>query len=561
MPCRYGGTCIPLDPRIGISYYCLCREESTGGNCEYLKSKLQVSTTAEIEITSSALIHFINTVSAVKSFKRHTLFKRIPTNEQQIRIYTSFGHNLAYMQFQQSTYYLIILKKEPTYRGNDSTTLVRSNRCPSIRELFDQNILSYHWLKRVKHYHQPCQQRYDLKCFHDERQMCLCTEDHRADCFQFDHNMTYNCNEYNYCENGAQCFYEGEGCPQDFMCVCPECYYGTMCQFSTSAFSLSLDAIIGYQIQPKTDIKRQPVVVKLTIATTTIMFIFGMALNICSIITFSQKRVQDASCGTYLLSSSVVSLVTIFIFALKVLSLLLIQIMSLTNLIFLYINCILIDFLLKFLLACGDWLSVCVTIDRALTASKTVISNKQRSKRMTRIITIFILCTTVLLVMHDPMNRRLIKDPVDQRQWCIVSYQDSLKIYDTIINTMNFIVPFVINVISAIIIIVTTTRHRSSAQKRMAYYQLLKIQLKQHRHLIISPCILVLLALPRLILSFVSGCMKSTRNPWLALSGYFISFIPSMTIFFVFVMPSKLYIEEFHASLRRYQKRFSELFV
>ncbi|CAF0948111.1 unnamed protein product [Didymodactylos carnosus] len=80
------------------------------------------------------------------------------------------AYNLAYMEFQQSTYYLS----------------------------------TYHWLKRVKYYHQPCQQYHDLKCFHDEQQMCLCAEDHRADCFEFDHNMTYNCDGHNYCENGAK---------------------------------------------------------------------------------------------------------------------------------------------------------------------------------------------------------------------------------------------------------------------------------------------------------------------------------------------------------------------
>ncbi|CAF4398238.1 unnamed protein product, partial [Rotaria sordida] len=50
--------------------------------------------------------------------------------------------------------------------------------------------------------------------------------------------------------------------------------------------------------------------------------------------------------------------------------------------------------------------------------------------------------------------------------------------------------------------------------------------------------------LPRLIISFSSKCMESTRDPWLFLSGYYISFVPSLLIFAVFVLPSKKYKEE-----------------
>ena len=43
--------------------------------------------------------------------------------------------------------------------------------------------------------------RLDLTCFYDNEQfMCLCTEDHNANCFLFDFNMSYACQGYDYCE-------------------------------------------------------------------------------------------------------------------------------------------------------------------------------------------------------------------------------------------------------------------------------------------------------------------------------------------------------------------------
>ncbi|CAF4306529.1 unnamed protein product [Rotaria sp. Silwood2] len=55
-----------------------------------------------------------------------------------------------------------------------------------------------------------------------------------------------------------------------------------------------------------------------------------------------------------------------------------------------------------------------------------------------------------------------------------------------------------------------------------------------HEHLIFVPIALVILAIPRFIISLVSGCMKSSRDSWLFLTRYFIYFIPPILTFAVF---------------------------
>ncbi len=68
--------------------------------------------------------------------------------------------------------------------------------------------------------------------------------------------------------------------------------------------------------------------------------------------------------------------------------------------------------------------------------------------------------------------------------------------------------------------------------------------------LIISPLILIILALPRIIFAFILDCMKSARDPvTLYLIGYFISFIPPILLFVVFVLPSELYVKEFKQTI------------
>ena len=80
--------------------------------------------------------------------------------------------------------------------------------------------------------------------------------------------------------------------------------------------------------------------------------------------------------------------------------------------------------------------------------------------------------------------------------------------------------------------------------KNESYKQILRKQFDEQKHLILSPILLVILGVPRLIISFLSGCMESVRNPWLYLFGYFISFLPSLLIPIIFILLSETYRKE-----------------
>jgi hypothetical protein len=121
-------------------------------------------------------------------------------------------------------------------------------------------------------------------------------------------------------------------------------------------------------------------------------------------------------------------------------------------------------------------------------------------------------------------------------------------------NVIHFFVPFSINCISALIIIINTARIRSTAQKKEPYKQMLRKQFQLHKHLLISPIILIILAVPRLIISFLSGCMKSTQDSWFYLIGYFISFIPPTLNFIIFVLPSETYKKEFIKTIQHFYR-------
>ena len=122
------------------------------------------------------------------------------------------------------------------------------------------------------------------------------------------------------------------------------------------------------------------------------------------------------------------------------------------------------------------------------------------------------------------------------------------------------LVLFFINIISSIILILKKTHQELKIHRNRTYKEVFRDQIHQHKHLLIAPLVLILLAIPRLILTYLSKCMESDDDIWLYLVGYFISFLPSMMSFLVFVMPSKFYKKEFRKTIDQYRKVLRTLF-
>ncbi|CAF0762130.1 unnamed protein product [Adineta steineri] len=144
---------------------------------------------------------------------------------------------------------------------------------------------------------------------------------------------------------------------------------------------------------------------------------------------------------------------------------------------------------------------------------------------------------------------------IERNIWCVINYSHAVQDYNIAILFVHLIGPFIANLFSALFIIFGTARQRSLAQTNQNYIAHIRAQLREHKQLVISPAILLILSMPRLIISLLSGCVKVHNNPWLYLCAYFISFTPSILVFIVFVVPSELYRKTLKESLRTWQRR------
>ncbi|CAF4679466.1 unnamed protein product, partial [Rotaria sp. Silwood2] len=571
--CRNKGTCIPRDPRILVDdrTICSCSERFFGDECQLNDTRVDILIAMPV-IEDSLLIHFITvnshmpTIQYLSSNKwgpheRSTTFKRIPFDSDIVTVYWSNPFHLIFVEYDNQIY-LVFIQLNYNSSAYLSIKLQPHQRCPSVDELLNRNIVNYPRLHRVKYYHIPCQERPDLECFHDSDQfICLCTHDRRANCFTFDHHMQYNCQQLSYCENNGQCFQNNAKCPTAAICACPKCYLGSRCQLSTRGFGLTLDVILGYQIRPKLAFSRQPLPLIISGVITIIMLVFGLFNAFVSIITFQQKRLRTVGCVIYLFTAAIISILTMTMFTLKYFFLVFTQLTMLRNRTFILGQCLILDFFLKILLQIGDWLYACVAIERLITQQKDVHFNNKLSQKWAKYIILFVCIIVAGTSIQEPLNRVLIDDEDEERIWCIVRYSNSystlLNKYTSISTVIHFICPFGINLISAFGLILLIAKNRSESEENVSFHKHLNIQFRKLKSFIISPMVLILVALPRILLAFLVECMKSARESVIIyLVGYFISFLPPILLFIVFVLPSTLYFKEFQRVMKSDWKMF-----
>ena len=113
---------------------------------------------------------------------------------------------------------------------------------------------------------------------------------------------------------------------------------------------------------------------------------------------------------------------------------------------------------------------------------------------------------------------------------------------------------------SIVILLIKKTHQQSNIRTDLTYRQLLIRHICQHKHLFIAPAMLITLAVPHLVIIFAWKCMKSIGDSWLYLIGYFISFIPHVLTFVVFVLPSKYYLKEYRRVIHLYQANVRKYF-
>ena len=385
--CQNNGQCIPSDMSLSINdYSCICSEEYYGSRCQYIKYKINIQL-EYLNIPSYLLAFFLTITNQSEPrltimLQKLTLFQRIVT----FRI--SIPFNIIIIK-SDLKYYLAVVQQYPN--KDISTSINPSRECISIKYLLNSTILKKSRYERIKSYHIPCQKNIELNCFIDEYYLCLCTKDHQANCVEFNSNKNVECSSKESCLNGGKCLQDDPNCPSSIICVCMDCFFGNQCQFYAKGLGLTLDEILGYEIKLNQNLFQQPFSVKLSSIITMIMLTAGIINCILSILTFKNKICQEVGCGIYLLTSAIISLFIVLLFTFKFWFLIYSFKHFTGQKIIIFLNCFIIEPLLKVLLYIDNWLNGCVAGERAFAVFKGISFDKNRSKQMAKWVIILVI--------------------------------------------------------------------------------------------------------------------------------------------------------------------------
>ncbi|CAF2667080.1 unnamed protein product [Rotaria sp. Silwood2] len=556
--CQNNGQCVPADVSIpGSDYTCICSDEFFGPNCQFSKAKVDVSLN-NIHVTSHLIAYFftlsneshpINTII----LRKLTLFQYIVT------FHISMPYHMMIIEINKK-YYLAVLQQFP--RIDILTSISPAQECIPTEQLINSTILQKHPYERIVSYYALCGERHDLTCFVDENFLCLCTNDHHANCLTFNRYKDFQCPLKNYCKNEAKCLQDHPSCPSTRICVCPKCFFGNQCQFYAKGLGSTLDEILGYEFKNNIMLSKQPFTVKMSAIITMLICIIGIINGILSIITFLRKQTREVGCGIYLLASSITSLLTMALFTVKFWFLFLSHqdILSENGQnIILHANCMVIEPVLKISLYIDNWFNACVAMERTVSVFQGISFNKNKSKRVAISIVIILPFIMTGLFIPQLINLRLFEDQIEKRSWCVIIYSPWLQKYSLTLIFFHYFAPLFINIFSALFIIIANARQRASSKTDHTFWTHIIFKLKQYKHLIISPTIIIILTLPHLIISIILDCNKSSNLFWFYLIGYFLSFIPAALVFIIFILPSTLYKQEFKKIIFPAQQHFDVL--
>ncbi|CAF1238873.1 unnamed protein product [Adineta ricciae] len=561
-PCKNHGQCIRDEWDIfHQNYSCICSNKYYGLNCEYRKWQLDVEFDNKMKIPSYIIAYFYtisNQSQPIKTIvlRKLTLFQHIVT------FHISIAFHLVFIEIQHR-FYLAYLQHQSYMHV--LTNLNPEQECHSIEKYVNSKVLELHRYERINEFHRICLTHWDVKCFVDEIYMCLCTNDHHANCFEFHDGklqpypyQRFQCSSTDkYCLNEGRCYQDHPKCPSTKICLCRDCFFGDQCQFYAKGLGSTLDEILGYEFQYGKSFSSQSFSIHVSAFLTMFIFVGGMMSSIFALMTFTQRKPREVGCGLYLWTSSLTSLITIILFTVKFL-LLLISYQNVPNLrVILITNCRCIEILLKLFLFTDSWLNACVAIERTYSIHRGLYFDQFKSRKAAKWVIGFILILNTGALIPQFIFLHVFQDEIEERSWCVVRYTNWIQIYTMAMLFIHYFVPLCIQICSTISIILITTRQKRAAQSDRSYWSHLKKKIRKYKQLLISPLIIICLTLPHLIISIILDCQKSSRLFWFYLIGYFLSFIPAASVFLIFVLPSPLYRAQFRQCIFHLKQQMS----
>lgn len=254
-------------------------------------------------------------------------------------------------------------------------------------------------------YHTLCTTNKTLLCFHDDYYFCLCDVNNVAQCFLSD-RTTDQCQ---YCLAGGRCVQGNQQDRSDFLCICPRCLFGSICQYNTHILSFPMESLLTIDLFSSSQMTRV-LSFSAYIIIPVLLFMLGLVNNLLSFVTFKRPKPSLIGVGHYLFANSIVSQLSLLWLVLKITHILISTKSFILHSTLNTIMCKTISFLLPTCSRMGFWLAAFVTIERVyvtLYPKNTWL----RQPKIARRIILLIIISTLGSHVHEPIYYENVNDP------------------------------------------------------------------------------------------------------------------------------------------------------
>jgi hypothetical protein len=606
--CQNNGTCYVIDPGQWHRYVCLCQREWKGEHCE----EHEQNQCAPGALRHSAGFCICPEGYLLPScFIRNTVCERrqpCSTNEVCIPHLTFYGHYSCLCLAPNCTlqHPLLILTSEqpitnssfvvqllkfsidyprprqqflvsspvqfPIIRKIDIRDIRHKNgSVPEIGLLYTFHRISDHVLATMSLLYINCTNTLRNLTIDLDTQLRLCRPISSPSppaqllhtyCHRTDFSLCFFTNSYIcYCStlhNGSECIsYQQRGiscshclnqgfCAQgdiqnrtDFECICPLCVTGDLCQFTLNRFSVSFEWLIE-----KSRWNRVHLLIPLLFAGVGILF------NSLIIGTLNKKKAPSTATSIILLCSAVISQLLLSFLVIRVVYLQFLlrsSTITTTN----RVLCKSLPYIMSSLSYFSSWLLALISVERALSVRFPLRYRFIQSGKVA-ILTSVIIGICLCSSLYPQIDQyKLIAAP-NSDIWCV---QETSAHQQTLFQTLfisHQLVPFMINVLAASVIIITVGLSKA-ASHHLPHRLTVAEQARKRVDLLLGPFICFIAQIPHLIMLFLNPCTYDV-NQWfshVALIAYYISFIPHISLVFMYIVPSPLYKSLFFSFLRR----------
>jgi hypothetical protein len=212
-----------------------------------------------------------------------------------------------------------------------------------------------------------------------------------------------------HCLARGQCIQGNQQDRSDFLCLCPRCYFGSICQHNTQVLSFTLESLLTNDLFSSSQITRD-LSFSVYIIIPVLLFLFGLINNLFCFVTFKRPKPMLVGVGHYLFANSIVSQLSLLWLVTKIIHILISTKNVVVHPMLNTITCKIVSFLLSTCTRMCFWLAAFVAIERVyvtLYPKNSWLKQPKIARRIILLITIFTLGSHV----HELIYYNNVNDP------------------------------------------------------------------------------------------------------------------------------------------------------